>query len=414
MIRHLRFPAVLALAVLASACASPRLPEAPARPTPLLLVSVDGLRPQDITPEQMPRLAALADAGVRAEGLRPSYPSLTFPNHYTLVTGLRPDRHGIVHNSMHDRDLGDFRLSRREAVEDARWWGGTPVWVSVERAGLHAATMYWPGSEAAITGVRPRQWQKFDAATPAQWRADTVAGWLLAPAKDRPDFATLYFDKVDHASHQHGPASSEARAERADTDAAIGRLLDRLQAAGMLGKINLVVVSDHGFAEVPPGQRIAVEDMVGVEQARAHSVGQVVTFTPNPGHERAAEATLLGRHAHYQCWKRDTLPAGWHYGDHGRVPPIVCQMDEGWDALPREVIARGTPSTLRGSHGYDPALASMRASFIAHGPAFRPGSRLPLLDNVDVYPLLMRLLGLPPEANDGQPHAFDAVLQPTR
>ena len=313
---------------------------------------------------------------------------------------------------MHDAALGDFRLSLREAVEDARWWGGKPVWVSAEQAGLRAATMYWPGSEAAIAGVRPSQWQRFDAATSAEWRAATVAGWLLAPAPQRPDFATLYFDKVDHASHQHGPASAEARAERADTDAAIGELLDRLDAAGMLGRINIVVVSDHGFADVPPGQRIAVEDMVGVEQARAHSVGQVVTFTPNAGHERAAEAALLGRHDHYQCWKRESLPAGWHYGSNGRVPPIVCQMDEGWDALPRAVLARGPAPGMRGSHGYDPTLPSMRASFVAHGPAFRPRSRLPVLDNVDVYPLLMRLLGLPPEANDGDLRHFDGVLTP--
>ena len=136
-------------------------------PPTLLLVSVDGLRPADITAERMPALNALGDTGVRAEGMRPSYPSLTFPNHYAMVTGLRPDRHGIVHNSMSDRMLGKFRTSDRGAVENGAWWGARPVWVSVEKAGLRAATMFWPGSEAEIDGVRPGV---------PRWRHDEAGG----------------------------------------------------------------------------------------------------------------------------------------------------------------------------------------------------------------------------------------------
>lgn len=402
----------LALILPLSGCAN--RPIAPER-TPLLLVSIDGLRPTDITPQAMPHLSRLADSGVRArEGMRPSYPSLTFPNHYTLVTGLRPDRHGITHNSMWDRDLGEFRLSNREAVGDGRWWGGEPVWIGARKAGLRTATLYWPGSEAEIGGMRPDRWQPYDEKTSDAWRADTVAGWLLEPASQRPDFATLYFDRVDKVSHYHGPSSSEADSARRETDAAIGQLVAALESRGELGHINIVIVSDHGFAEVPPGQVIAVEDMVPIEAARADSIGQVVTFNPNPGFEAEARRRLLGRHAHYQCWDKAELPAGWHYGANPRVPPIVCQMDEGWDALPRKIVAERATSGMRGSHGFDPALPSMRASFIAHGPAFRPGSSLPVFDNVDVYPLLMRLLRATPAANDGNPHTFDAVLEETR
>lgn len=410
----------LALVALLGACAShppaytPAADADAAHPA-LLLISIDGLRPSDITPEQMPRLSALAANGVIAsDGMRPSYPSLTFPNHYTLVTGLRPDRHGIVHNSMEDAELGSFRLSRREAVEDARWWGGKPVWVSAESAGLRTATMYWPGSEAAIAGVRPRTWLTFDQDTSAQWRAEQVRGWMLGPAAERPAFATLYFDKVDHESHSHGPASAQARAARADTDAAIGQLLDALQATGELDRVNILVVSDHGMADVPPTNLVAVEDMVAAENARHTTLGQVVGFAPVAGRETQARQQLLGRHDHYQCWDKAELPAQWHYGRHARIPPIICQMDEGWDALRREWIdnAKAEGRGMRGSHGYDPALPSMRASFIAHGPAFRPGTRLPVFDNVDVYPLMMRLLGVAPEAHDGDPHTFDAVLQP--
>lgn len=397
----------LALCLGLAFAASPALADtAPAPRAPVLLISIDGLRPQDITPDTMPHVSALAQAGVRAQGMRPAYPSLTFPNHYTLVTGLRPDTHGIVHNSMYDAQLGPFRLSLREAVADGRWWGGEPVWVTAEKAGLRTATLYWPGSEAEIAGIRPRTWLPFDEHTSAQW--------LTAAEDARPAFATLYFDKVDHLSHQHGPASPEANAARRDTDAAIGHLLARLRANRLLAQVNIVLVSDHGFAEVPTQNAIAVEDMVPPEQAVAHSIGQVVSFSPRPGFEAAVSQRLLGRHEHYHCWRRDALPAHWHYGSHPRVPSILCQMDEGWDALPAAAVAarKASAGTLRGSHGFDPQLPSMQASFIAHGPAFRAGSRLPVFDNVDVYPLLMHLLGVAPAPHQGSLATFTPVLLP--
>lgn len=342
--------------------------------------------------------------------MRPSYPSLTFPNHYTLITGLRPDRHGVTHNSMWDAELGAFRVADRDAVGDGRWWGGQPIWISAQQSGLRTAVLYWPGSEAEIDGVRPQRWQLYDESTTAHWRANTVAGWLLEPRSTRPDFVAMYFGDVDEASHNHGPGSPEAIAARRDTDAAIGRLVAALRANNVLDRINIVIVSDHGFADVPAGHAIAVEDMVDIQTARADSIGQVVTFSPNPGFEARAEKHLLGRHARYECWKKTALPARWDYGSHPRVPPIVCQMDPGWDALPRDQLPKRMSQGARGSHGYDPLLPAMRASFIAHGPAFRSGSQLPVFDNVDVYPLLMTLLQLKPAPHDGSARTFDSVL----
>lgn len=397
-----------------AACVSQPLQLADSAQRPVVvLLSVDGLRPRDVTAEHMPHLSRLAAEGVRAQGMRPSYPSLTFPNHYALTTGLRPDRHGIVHNSMRDAELGEFRLSIRDAVGDGRWWGGEPVWVGAQKAGLRTATLFWPGSEAAIAGVRPTTWLAYDESMTAQARVDQVLDWLAQPAAQRPAFVTLYFDQVDHQSHHHGPDSEQARSAIRDTDSAIGRLADGLAARGQLDRINLVVVSDHGFASVPQGQVVAIEDMATPEQAVVHSVGQVIGFSPNPGHETEVERRLLGRHPHYQCWKKGALPPQWRYGTHPRVAPIVCQMDEGWDALPRDYITRRTPG-MRGSHGYDPALPSMQATFIAHGPAFRPGTVLPAFDNVDVYPLLMHLLDAPPAPNQGTLRTFEPVLQSAR
>jgi predicted AlkP superfamily pyrophosphatase or phosphodiesterase len=367
----------------------------------VLLVSIDSFRPDYLDRGLTPRLRALARDGVRARWMNPSYPSLTFPNHYTIVTGLRPDHHGIVHNTMHDPVLGDFSLSNARAVAEPRWWGGEPLWVTAEQAGLRTATLFWPGSEAPIGGTWPSDWMKYDDAMPMDRRVDTVLEWLSRPATQRPRLVTLYFGALDHTAHDFGPDAPQTDAALAEVDAAIGRLLDGLAARGLQDRVNIVVVSDHGMAPVPQTQLLDIRGFVDAGDARYVTTGQVLGFVPHSGRQAAAEARLLGRHDHYECWRKGELPARWRYGRHPRVPPIVCQMDAGWDAVTPRQLARRDSGSTRGSHGYDPQHPSMRALFIAHGPAFRGGIELAPFDNVDVYPLLARLVGVPAQANDG-------------
>lgn len=408
-IRRLRIalPALLLAVLLLAGCATrPSAEPSATASTPgthpvAVLVSIDGLRADRVGSGRMPTLDGLARTGAWArDGMRPSYPSLTFPNHYTLVTGLRPDHHGIVQNTMVDPALGRFTLRDRAAVSDARWWGGEPVWTTLERNGGRAATMFWPGSEAPISGRHPTDWRLFDASKTPNQRVDEVLDWVSRPAATRPGFVTLYFDQVDHEAHSDGPDSDAALAAMREVDDALARLLAGLRQRKLLDTVNLLIVSDHGMASVPAAQVLAVEDMVPPALAAAVTTGQVLGFRPRPGNEAAVEARLLGRHAHYACWRKGELPARWHYGSHPRIPPIVCQMDEGWDAIPTLRMDR-RPMHTRGSHGYDPELPSMRAVFVADGPGFREGARLPVFDNVDVYPLLMHLLGLPPRPTDG-------------
>ena len=243
MNRPARLSALLFLLFLA-ACASAPLPLPPPAPDaapattaatapatapatataahPLLLISLDGVNPQYLGRGDTPNLDRLAAEGVQAQWMNPSYPSLTFPNHYTVVTGLRPDHHGIVHNTMQDAELGRFWLANREAVGDGRWWGGEPIWVGAEKAGLATATLSWPGSEAAIQGVRPQRWLPFDAQRPIAARVDTVAGWLTGPEVTRPRLATLYFEHVDTAGHEHGPDSPQRHQALREVDAGVG------------------------------------------------------------------------------------------------------------------------------------------------------------------------------------------------
>lgn len=401
----LRLPALLCLLLLAS-CAS--VAPAPSRPA-VLLVSIDGLRADVVGNGRMPTLDALARDGVRAEWMNPSYPTLTFPNHYTLVTGLRPDRHGIVHNSMRDAGLGKFSLGRREAVGDARWWnGGEPAWVTLQKHGGRSATMFWPGSEAPVMGQHPTEWRPFDGAvTPAQ-RVDQVLAWLERPAASRPGFVTLYFDQVDHEAHEFGPDAAQTHAAMGEVDAALARLLDGLSQRRLRDTVDLIVVSDHGMAA--SGSREYFDDYLrahglGLDAIDVVMDGQVAGIVPR-GNVAKVEAALLGRHPHAECWRREDMPGRWHYGTHPRVPPIVCQADTGWWI--------GTQARARvsaGSHGYVPEDPSMRAVFVADGPSFRDGAVLAPFDNVDVYPLLMQLLGVPARPNDGNAGTLQPALR---
>ncbi|TIE12290.1 alkaline phosphatase family protein [Stenotrophomonas maltophilia] len=394
----------------ASASASASTSVAAAVPPKLLLISIDGLRADALDRGLTPNLQRLIDGGVRARWMTPSYPSLTFPNHYTIVTGLRPDHHGIVNNSMDDATLGRFELSNREAVTTSGWWGGEPIWVGAENAGVRSATTSWPGSESEIRGVRPSQWRVYDGKEPLEQRAGTVLDWLAQTDADAPRLTTLYMEHVDKAGHNHGPESKQYADAIVRADQIIGQVLDGLLQRGLAATTNVIVVSDHGMASVPVGQVISTESMVDPAIARNVSQGQSVGFAPLAGHEAAAERALLGRHDRYECWKKENLPARLHYGTHPRIPAIVCVMDEGWDALHQEKIAKRDHQD-RGSHGYDNALPSMRAVFVASGPSFRQGLVIDGFDNIDVYPLLAHLLQVPAAPNDGNAETLKKTLR---
>lgn len=404
--------AILAsLWLLLSACARPATPSwaAPVPPVhPLILISVDGMRADYLTRGHTPTLAMLAAQGVTSSAMRPSFPSLTYPNHYTLVTGLRPDRHGIVDNRMIDPGLGRFDMAIRSAVEDARWWNaGEPIWITAERAGLPTATLFWPGSEAAIRGLRPRRWLRFDGTMSNADRVARLLNWF--DERPRPAFATLYFDSIDHAGHDFGPDSPQLNAALADVDRHIAALLAGLQARDI--RANIILVADHGMAPVSNDRRIFLDQLVNPAQVQLVAEGAVASLTPRPGQGAAVRAALLQPAAHMACHAKADLPARLHHGRHQRVPDILCIADPGWTIWMHRPEPDPPLKPLAGMHGYDPADPDMAAAFLAAGPAFRPGVVLPPFDNVDLHPLLLRLLGLPPMATDGDPATLAPALR---
>ena len=416
-----RLLAVAGLSLLAACAQQPPSP-APvvaanerSRPNPLILVSIDGFRPDYLRRGVTPTLSGLIGEGAfAAQGMQPSFPSVTFSNHYTLVTGLTPDHHGIVNNTMVDPEIPDvlFTLSNPAALGDRRWWDqATPLWVSAERQGLRSATMFWPGSETDIQGVRPSDWRAYDARLAPEKRVDAVLEWLDRPAATRPDLVTLYFEAVDRAGHGYGPQGEQTTAAVASIDRALSLLVAGLQSRGLYDRTNLVVVSDHGMAPISAQRVVLIDDMLDTASVqRFAAYGPLVGFTPLPGREAEVRQRLAQPHDHVQCWPKDELPKRFDYGQNRRVPPFVCLADIEWALATRESLARNPPAG--GAHGFDPADPQMAALFIGRGPAFLPATRVGPFANVDVYPLLAQLLGIRPQPNQGHLETFGKVLAP--
>ena len=391
------FRKIAAAAALTLALSASPVLAAVSKSAPLtLLISIDAFRPDYLKRGVTPNLNALAAGGAFAE-MRPSFPSKTFPNHYTLVTGRRPDENGIVSNNMRDESHPGvtFAMSNHAAVLDGTWWDeAQPIWVTAEHAGMITAPIFWPGSEADYHGEHPHYFLPFSAKADSTARVDADLALLDKPSAERPRFMTLYFDAVDTAGHHSGPDSPELGAAATEVDAAIGQLLAGLKTRGITA--NIVLVSDHGMAAISPDRRIFLDDILADGTYTAIDLGSIGSIYPAPGHEAEVERVLVASHDHMQCWRKADIPARFHYGKNPRVPPLFCLPDVGWS------LTNHKPRPMeKGEHGYDNFAPEMRATFIANGPAFRRGVTVKTFDNVDVYPLLAKLLAVKAQPNEG-------------
>ncbi len=389
-------------------CAAPK---PTADPAPLILVSIDGYRADYLDRGHSPVLAALAADGVRAAGMRPVFPSLTYPNHYTLATGLYPDQHGMVNNTMHDPVLGNFSPPSRSANTDGRWWDeAEPIWVTAQKQGLRTASVFYPGTQAEIHGMRPLYWQLFDASVPPDARVDQVLAWLDLPPDQRPTFVSLYFEQVDVAGHFYGPDSLQVNEAIVTVDAAMGRLVAGLRQRNAFDTTNIVVVSDHGMSATSPDRMVFLDQFVNLDHIELASSIVNVGIDPKPGYAAEVERALLAPHPHLQCWKKEKLPGRFHYGHNERIPAIQCMADDGWMVSTRATESKRTHPLL-GEHGYDNDSPKMRALFVAHGPSFKQNVTVPVFDNINVYALLTKLIGVKPLRNEGTPAATAGMLR---
>ena len=382
------------------------------KPT-VILISIDGFRYDYFDKVPTPNLNSLIARGVRARYMVPSFPTKTFPNHYTLVTGLYPAHHGIIGNNMWDDALhAGFKMSDRTQVQDARWWGGEPIWVTAQKAGQKTAPLYWPGSEAAIEGVRPTHWEAYDAKnkTTFEYRVNRVLSWLDLPLSERPTFLTLYLENVDQAGHDYGPDSPQVINAVQRADQAIGLLLHGLKARGIEDQVNLIVVSDHGMAACSRQRLIFLDDYLNLSNVVVIDASPVLAAKAKDGNNAVLVAKLK-LVPHLTVYTAETIPPRLHYSGNPRITPVIAVADLGWKITSHHDVAEHPGRKYGGDHGYDNAAPEMRAIFVAAGPAFEPHRVLRAFPNVDVYALLARLLNLTPAPNDGSVKVFLPVLR---
>ena len=388
-----------------------------ASPTPLLLISIDGFRWDYLDRHPAPNLRRIATEGFEAKSLVPAFPSKTFPNHDTIVTGLYPEHHGIVDNTMIDPVLGRFSLSNRAAVADGRWWGGEPIWVTAQRQGLRSATFFWPGSEAEIGGMRPTYWMEYDTRVKGEDRVQRVLDWLDLPPAERPSLITLYWSDVDSAAHEYGPDSPENVAAIARVDAWMGLLLAGVEQRGLLDRINMIVVSDHGMASTPAAQNLYLEDYIDLEGIDIAGGTPMLLLWPPADRADSVRKTLGKAHPALTVWRRERTPKRWHFRDSDRIAPLLVAAAEGWNLRPRRDKPREgqtePPAPPLGMHGFDPRLPSMHGFLIGRGPQLASRTKVGSVDNVHLYELMCRLLEIEPAANDGRLKPVAGLLAPT-
>ena len=401
------------LAALLTGCSGPIASKTPKGP--LILISIDGFRWDYLDKFPAPTLAKLAVGGVHATRLISSFPTKTFPNHYTLVTGLRPEHHGIVSNYFFDPVLNRaFNKNSSADNADPRWWSeGEPVWITAEKQHVRSACFFWIGSETMIEGLRPDYFRAYAGKIVSNENVDDLLRQMDRPAAERPEFCALYLDVVDVMGHKFGPDAPETGKAVGEADGAVARLLDGLTRRGLRDTANLVIVSDHGMTPISAKQVIFLEDMMDLSAVQVESYGPNGGVRPKTGSAAELVKSIRAKNIpHLQAYLREEVPAELHYRDNPRIPPVVLIADEGWNIEPKSGWSKRESNYDRGSHGYDPRLPDMGALFIANGPAFRRGVEFPEVENIHVYNLLCAVLGLKPAPNDGDNRLAREALAP--
>ncbi|MEJ2543008.1 MAG: alkaline phosphatase family protein, partial [Calditrichaceae bacterium] len=337
------------------------------KPT-VILVSLDGYRYDYNRIYKPQNICSIAEKGVQAQWMIPVFPTKTFPNHYSIATGLYAEHHGIVGNTMYDPEFkAVFSLGNREEVQNPRWWHGEPIWVTAEKQNIKTASYYYPGSETKIDRIQPAYWRTYDDSIPNSERVNQILAWLDLPVTERPQLITLYFSDLDDAGHEYSPDSSAIGISIAHVDSCIGQLLNGLKERKIEDQVNLMILSDHGMATVEPGNIIVLDDYINTDQTeKIINEYQLVHIFPKEGKEDSVYQGLTNNVSeHFTCYRKDGIPDRYHYKNNRRIGPILCVADEGWVLMERSSYEEldnknELPTHPTGAHGYDNQLESMR------------------------------------------------------
>ena len=373
------------------------------RDTYTVIVSLDGLRWDYLDTYDVPFLNRLAKEGVKAV-VQPSFPSKTFPNHYTLATGLVPDHHGIIANNFWDRERGvEFSLGNKDTRSKGYYYGGDPVWLTAKRQGVKTATVFWVGSDVAVNDDHPNYWRDYQTEQlDFPDRVDEVIRLLKLPEKDRPHLVMAYFEEPDRSGHNYGPVSLPTRKALEYLDKLLSQMWKRIKKLPIGSQVNLIITGDHGMTSVDPGRFVNIDDYLPQRWVeRACNDYPTLIYASKPEYIDSIYEALQGVD-HIRAWKRGELPAYLNYGNNPNMGDVVVLPDVGW------LFAYKPSKKQLGSHGFDHTAADMQVGFRAIGPDFKSGyEKKERFRNVCIYPLLCHLLGVDPSPNDG---SLDEVL----
>ncbi len=361
----------------------------------VILISFDGFHPSYFGRVDTPAFDRVMAEGARAQALIPVFPTKTFPNHYSIVTGMYAQSHGIVSNSFYDPERGaTYSIGDRESVMDGTWYRGEPIWITAETQGMVAASYFWVGSEADIHGIQPTIWKPYDGRIPNEVRVDSVLAWLDLPEANRPHIITLYFSEVDSAGHRHGPDSPEVDAAIVNVDAALGRLLDGLDRLAVADQVYVLIVSDHGMAAFDPENAVAFESLVDMTGITVGDSGPVANLHVEGGSQAAVAVRdqINAGLQHGRAYLRSEVPVEYHYRSDPRIGDVVIIMQEGFQIRSEDRM----PRSAGGTHGWSPSYESMHGIFLARGAGIRAGHTIGPVDVVEIYPMLTEILGLAP------------------
>lgn len=358
----------------------------------IILISADGFRYDYAKKYNATNLLRLRASGVQAKSMIPSYPSLTFPNHYTVATGMYPSHHGLVHNQFYDRNKkASYTMSDRKAVEDGSWYGGLPLWVLAEQQGMLSASYYFVGADAPIQQTLPTYRYNFSTGTNIDFRIQKVIDWLRLPVEVRPHFITFYMSDVDHAAHLYGPDAKQTEEAVLFVDEAIGKMTEKVNALGL--PVNFIFLADHGMATVDTLTRINIGSLIDTSRFIIRGGGSSLhLYAKTPEDIRNAYDTLKKKENGFTVYLREEIPSKWHYDKNedrfDRIGDIFV--------VPHypKVLSSWSGRIVPGAHGFDPSIKEMHASFYAWGPQFKKGKTIPSFQNVHVYPMVCRLLRL--------------------
>ncbi|KAM6906573.1 ectonucleotide pyrophosphatase/phosphodiesterase family member 1 isoform 1-T1 [Lycodopsis pacificus] len=396
----------------------PQCPPGFSRP-PLILVSLDGFRAEYLKEHcsHLPVINKLRNNGATTPYMRPVYPTKTFPNHYSIVTGLYPESHGIVDNKMYDVTQNAFFTLRNDEKNNPKWYQGEPLWITAMRQKLKAGTFFWPGSDVRINGTFPDLYKLYDKSIPFEQRVSTLFEWLTLPQGERPDFYTLYLEEPDASGHRFGPASSQVLQALENVDKIVGMLMDGLTQRGLHHCVNIIIVSDHGMEEASCEKAAYVSTYLNKTDGFAVIQGAAPRIRPSRLPEDFFSFDYEGLMKNLSCrtddqpmrpYLKENLPKRMHFANNKRIERGHLYMKNGWQgALNRQELKYCTG----GFHGSDNLFTNMQAIFIGYGPGLKANTVVPPFENIEIYNLMCDLLGIRPAPNNGTHGSLNHLLK---